>query len=82
MTKLSPLGCRSPLAAFPDLSEEDRSTHRRWARGWYVCCSIFIAGLLAVGLSARVPHLQAGLQDQTAHSGTNARPVGQPHPGG
>jgi hypothetical protein len=82
MTKLSPLGSRSPLSVYPDLSDEDRSTHRRWTRGWYVCCSIFVAGLLAVGLSSHVPHLQAGLQSQTVGGTANARPAGQPHPGG
>lgn len=82
MTKLSPLGSRSPLAVFPDLSEEDRSTYRRWARGWYLCSAIFLAGLVAVGVSSRVPHLQAGLQGQTVGSGANARPAGQFHPGG
>jgi hypothetical protein len=82
MTKLSPLGSRSPLALQSELSEEDRSTCRRWARGWYVCCSIFIAGLLAVGLSTRTPRLQADLQGQSVGSSANARPAGQPHPGG
>jgi hypothetical protein len=83
MTKLSPLGSRSPLSVYPNLSDEDRSTYRRWARAWYICCSIFVAGLLAVGLSSRVPHLQAGMQSQTVvGSSANARPAGQPHPGG
>ena len=82
MTKLSPLGSRSPLSIYPDLSDEDRSTYRRWARAWYICCSIFVAGLLTVGLSTRVPHLQAGIQSQTVGSSANARPVSQPHPGG
>ena len=41
-----------------------------------------VAGLLAVGLSARVPHLQAGPQDQTICRAANARSAGQPHPGG
>jgi hypothetical protein len=82
MTKLSPHGSRSPLTLPPELSEEDRSTYRRWARGWYVCCSIFIVGLLAVGLSTRVPHFQAGLKGQNVGSGANAHSADWPHPGG
>jgi hypothetical protein len=65
MTRLSPHGSRSPLAAYPDLSEEDRSTYRKWARAWYACCAIFMASLLVVGLSTRTPNLQAGMQSQT-----------------
>jgi hypothetical protein len=81
MTKLSPPGSRSPLSIYPDLSDEDRSTYRRWARAWYICCSIFVAGLLTVGLSTRVPHLQAGVQSQTVGSSANARHASRPHPG-
>ena len=81
MTRLSPHGSRSPLTIPPELSEEDRSTYRRWARGWYACCVIFVAGLLVVGLSTRPPHSQAGMQRQTVGIGAE-RPAGQPHPGG
>jgi hypothetical protein len=68
MTKLSPLGTRSPLMLPPDLSEEDRSTHRRWARAWYACGLIFMAGLLAIGLSMQTHHSPAGLQGQIVSS--------------
>jgi hypothetical protein len=81
MTKLSPHGSRSPLTAPPELSEEDRLTYRRWVRGWYVCCSIFMVGLLAVGLSTRAPRLQASLQGETVGSVADAHSLGEPRPG-
>jgi hypothetical protein len=82
MTRLPRPGSRSPIHLH-ELSEEDRATYRRWARGWYVCGSIFIAGLLAVGLSGRAAHFVTGAQpSQTVGIDFNAKPARQPHPGG
>jgi hypothetical protein len=81
MPRLSPHGSRSPLAAYPDLSEEDRSTYRRWSRAWYAGCAIFMASLLVVGLSTRTPNLRAGMQSQTVGTGA-VRTAQQSHPGG
>lgn len=81
MTKLPLHGMRlSPNTC--NLSEEDRSTHRKWARGWYLCCAIFIAGLLAVSLSTREPNMRTAGQGQIVGVGTGFKPVRMPHPGG
>jgi hypothetical protein len=82
MTRLSPHGLRSPIRSH-HLSEEDRATYRRWARVLYLCLSIFITGLVAVGLTARAPRFTtATQQNQTVGIDVNAKPAGQPHPGG
>ena len=81
MTKLSPHGIRSPFNAC-DLSEEDRSTYRRWARAWYVCCFVLLAGFVMVGFSTREPSLRTADQSPTVGSGAVAIPARQPHPGG
>jgi hypothetical protein len=81
MTKLPPHGVRSPLNAY-DLSEEDRSTYRRWARAWYVCFLVLLAGFVMVGSSTREPSLRTAGQSPTVRSGAVAIPARQPHPGG
>jgi hypothetical protein len=81
MTRLSPHGSRSPINEH-ELSEEDRLTYRRWARVAYACCTLLIAGLLAVGLSTRQPNTRTATQGQIVGIGIVARPAGQPHPGG
>jgi hypothetical protein len=49
MTRLSAVGARSPVREH-HLSEEDRSTYRRWARRSYFAYFVIIA-LLAIGFS-------------------------------
>jgi len=71
MSKLSAIGARSPIRAH-HLTEEDRSTHRRWARSSYLVYLIIIA-LLAAGL-ALLGRQGAGVagQGQTAGAGDGA----------
>jgi hypothetical protein len=48
MTRLSAHGARSPLYA-RRLTDEDQVTYRKWARVWYIACSVAIVVLFAVG---------------------------------
>jgi hypothetical protein len=49
MTKLAANGTRTPIGAPNDLSEEDRVTHRKWARALSMVYSAVIIALVAVG---------------------------------
>jgi hypothetical protein len=49
MTKLAANGTRAPIGAPNDLSEEDRVTHRKWARALSMVYSAVIIALVAVG---------------------------------
>jgi hypothetical protein len=49
MTKLAANGVRSLIGAVHDLCEEDRVTHRKWARALSMVYSAVIIALLAIG---------------------------------
>lgn len=80
MTRLSAHGSRSPLYA-RRLTEEDRITYRKWARAWYIACSVAVAVLFAVGLVT-----YHGQDPQTARRsqpvGFNTLPAESSHPFG
>src|SRR5207302_9336901 len=47
MIRLSPDAARMPI--YPrNMTEEDRQTYRRWARGWYISTATVLVALLAV----------------------------------
>jgi hypothetical protein len=71
----------SPISLH-DLSEEERKTYRRWVRFSYVCYSLLVAGLLAVGLSTREADTRTATQGQTVGIGSPAKAGGHHHPGG
>jgi hypothetical protein len=52
--RLSPDAARMPIYAH-NMTEEDRQTYRRWARGWYISTATVLVALLAVGFSIRHP---------------------------
>jgi hypothetical protein len=81
MTRLATPSSRWPTSE-SEMSDEDRRTHRKWARYSYVCYIFLIAGLLAVGVSTRPSNKLPTTPDQTAGIGTVAKPAGQHHPGG
>jgi hypothetical protein len=78
MTRLTANGTRSPIGAF-NLSEQDRTTHRKWTRAWAVAYSAVIIALLAIGFVTR-----HGDDAQTARRSQpvsfNALPAEAPHP--
>jgi hypothetical protein len=48
MTNRTAYGIRSPIGPVNDLSEEDRATHRKWARALSMAYSAGIIALLAI----------------------------------
>ena len=81
MTKLPPPASRYPIGLH-EMTEEERLTYRRWARFSWVCYTLLVAGLLAVGLSTRQSDTRTAIDDRTAGIGADAKPAGQRHPGG
>jgi hypothetical protein len=47
MTKLAPSRARSPMRP---LTEEEASTYRKWAKGWYVVLLIALAIIVTADL--------------------------------
>jgi hypothetical protein len=79
MTKLAANGTRSPIGALNDLCEEDRVTHRKWARALSIVYSVVIIALLAVGfVTHHNQDTQTARQSQTV--GFNALPAEGSHP--
>jgi hypothetical protein len=72
MTKLAAHGTRSPICAH-DLTGEDRSTFRRWARGCTIAYSVVIVALLALGFALRdTPDSQLAKQSPSLRIGATA----------
>jgi len=65
MTNLPPPASRYPIS-LQEMSEEERTTYRKWARFGYVCYILLIAGLFAVGISTRQGGTRTATDDQTA----------------
>ena len=80
MTRLSAHGTRSPLYAH-QLTDEDRITFRKWARGWYFTCSVAIVVLVVVGfVTYRSQDAQTARRSQPV--GFNELPIEGSHPFG
>lgn len=81
MTKLAANGTRAPIGARNDLCEEDRATHRKWARALSIVYSVVIIALLAVGfVTHHYQDTQTARHSQTV--GFNAVPAEACHPFG
>ncbi len=75
MGRLPPDVTRMPIYE-RDMTEEDRQTYRRWARGWYICTSATLLVLLALGFSFRHQDgPQAARESKTAGVNTKSASV-------
>jgi hypothetical protein len=81
MTQLAANGIRAPIGAYP-LNEEDRATHRRWARGCTIAYSVVIIALLATGFWFRAPQdWQMARESRTVGAGAMTPPPAAPPTG-
>jgi hypothetical protein len=79
MTKLVANGTRAPIGVRDDLSEVDRVTYRKWARGLSMVYSAVIIALVAVGfVTHHYQDTQTARQSQPV--GFNAPPAAGSHP--
>jgi hypothetical protein len=74
MTQPSALRASTPSGACHP-TEEDRATHRRWARRSYIAYSVVVIAMLTVSLWSRDPRdSRVAKESRTAGVGTMAQP--------
>jgi hypothetical protein len=74
MTQPSAFGASTPARACHP-TEEDRATHRRWARRSYIAYSVVVIAMLTVSLWSRDPRdSRVAKESRTDGVGTMAQP--------